>query len=86
MTPRQLSHELRTARTPALAKRRAIVSLSLASAGIVGFLALYQFGTVRRLPDVKRGIFDADEVRFHAFVRRENFSRAFLDRPERTRV
>lgn len=62
MTPRQLSHELRTARTPALAKRRAIVSLSLASAGIVGFLALYQFGIVRRLPDVKRGIFDAERV------------------------
>ena len=62
MTPRQLSRELRTARTPALAKRRAIVGLSLASAGIMGFLALYQFGVVRHLPDARRGRWDAERV------------------------
>jgi hypothetical protein len=51
--PRVVRRELR--HDPRLAPRRAIIGLSLAAAGAMGVVALYQTGVLRRLPLARAG-------------------------------
>ena len=49
--PEQLSEELRHGHGEFLEERRAMASLSLFSAGIMGMIGLYQIGVLKRLPE-----------------------------------
>ena len=49
--PEQLSDELRHGRGEFLEERRAVASLSLFSAGIMGMIGLYQIGVLKKLPE-----------------------------------
>ena len=62
MSPSQLSRELRTADTPELSRRRAVVALSNvgALAGLV--VSLYQTGVISHLPDLPGKLWNADKV------------------------
>ena len=60
--PSQLSRELRRGESDALARRRAVVCLSLGSAAVMGVIALYQSGVVKRLPDPPLDVFDSNRV------------------------
>ena len=62
MDPTRLSRELRTGRSPDLARRRWIVGLSLFGAAVGGLVGAYQMGMVRRLPDPPVGPFDSERV------------------------
>ncbi len=63
LSPSRLSDELRTDRSPDLARRRVGIALSLIGAAIGGVVSLYQTGITRRLPDILPGdIFDAEQV------------------------
>lgn len=57
-----LSIDLRTSANPALRRRRGIVALSLAAAGSMGLITLYQMGLIRHLPEPPLRRFDADRV------------------------
>lgn len=59
---RRLSRELREDSGGFLESRRAIVGLSLFSAGLMGLIALYQIGIIRRVPDPPLPGFDSDRV------------------------
>ena len=58
----QISRDLRRGHDPDLARRRGVVALSLAAAGSMGLVALYQTGIIRHLPDPPLRHFDADRV------------------------
>lgn len=60
--PDQLSAELRHGTGEFLDERRAVVSLSLFSAGIMGLIGLYQVGILRRLPEPPLPHMDTDRV------------------------
>jgi hypothetical protein len=60
--PAALSAWWRHGRGDALARRRRIIGLSLASVGLNGLLALYQTGIVKRLPDPPLPIFNSEKV------------------------
>lgn len=60
MTPEQLSRELRLGDGPLLARRRAIVGLSLVSIASMGVISLYQTGIIKHLPEPPG--FNADKV------------------------
>ncbi len=62
MKPAQLSRELRKGESPFLKRRRGIVGLSLAAAGSMGVISLYQMGMIRHLPEPPLPGLDADEV------------------------
>ncbi len=62
MKPEDLSEQLRQGSGPFLARRRAVAGLSLAAAGSMGLIALYQLGLIRHLPDLPLPYFDADKV------------------------
>lgn len=62
MRPQQLSHELREGKTPALAKRRWVMGLSMVGAAAGAIVALYQTGVIKHLPDPPLKIFDSDRV------------------------
>lgn len=62
MTPKQLSHELRTSDGDFLAERRSVIVLSLTAIGCMGLIALYQTGIIKRLPDLPLPMMDADKV------------------------
>lgn len=57
-----LSRELRTGDDPRLTRRRGIVALSLAAAGAMGVIALYQMGIIKHLPEPPLPHMDADKV------------------------
>ena len=60
--PEELSAQLRHGLGPYLARRRGVVGLSLAAAGSLGLIALYQVGIIKHLPDPPLPYFDADKV------------------------
>lgn len=62
MNPTELSHDLREARSPDLTRRRWIIGLSIANAGIGALVGAYQTGIIGHLPDPPIGPFDADKV------------------------
>jgi hypothetical protein len=62
MTPEALSCEWRTETGPLLAERRAIAGLSLLAMGAMGFIALYQTGIIKGLPDPPLPGFNANAV------------------------
>jgi uncharacterized membrane protein len=62
MKPEQLSHELRRASGPHLKRRRGVVGLSLAAAGSMGVISLYQMGIIGHLPEPPLPGLDADKV------------------------
>jgi hypothetical protein len=62
MNPRQLSHELRTAVTADLTRRRWIIGLSLVGAAMGQIVTLYQTGIIGHLPDPPLSLFDSDRV------------------------
>lgn len=62
MTPADLSKELRTSSGDFLEERRGIVVASLAAAGCMGLIALYQIGVIKHLPEPDLPGLDADKV------------------------
>lgn len=60
--PTVLSRELRHATSPFLARRRAVIALSLAASGVMGLISLYQTGILRHLPEPPLPRLDADTV------------------------
>lgn len=62
MTPDELSNQLRHASAPPLNRRRRIFGLSLAAAGSMGAISLYQLGIIRHLPEPPLPRLDADKV------------------------
>jgi uncharacterized membrane protein len=58
----ELGRELRTDKSADLRRRRSIFGLSLAAAGSMGFIALYQLGLIRHLPDPPLPKMNADRV------------------------
>jgi uncharacterized membrane protein len=63
LAPADLSRELRTGRSPDLARRRWAIGLSVVGSAIGGIVTLYQTGIVKRLPDILPGkVFDAEKV------------------------
>lgn len=62
MTPAELGAALREGEGGDLARRRAIVTLSLAAIAALGITALYQVGVIRHVPEPPLPGFDADRV------------------------
>ncbi|MEX2080096.1 MAG: vitamin K epoxide reductase, partial [Dehalococcoidia bacterium] len=60
--PGRLSHELRTSDDPFLARRRQVVARSLLSSASMGLIAAYQIGLIRRVPEPRLPLLDADKV------------------------
>lgn len=61
-TPRTLSQEWRAGEGGYLRQRRAVVALSLAAAGAMGMIGLYQTGIIRHLPEPPVPFFNADRI------------------------
>jgi hypothetical protein len=61
-TPAELSRELRQGDTPFLKRRRGIIGLSLFSCSVLGAVALYQTGVLKKLPQPRGRFFDAANV------------------------
>jgi len=57
-----LSCELRHTSGPFLARRRAVIVLSLAASSVMGLITLYQTGILRHLPEPQLSGLDADTV------------------------
>ena len=62
MRAKALSQELRESEGGYLRQRRGIVALGMAAAGSMAFIALYQIGILRHLPEPPLPGFDADKV------------------------
>jgi hypothetical protein len=62
VSPEELSADLREGSGRFLKNRRAIVGLSLFSAGVMGGIALYQMGILKRIPEPNWQGFDAEKV------------------------
>lgn len=62
MTPNQLSKELREGSGDFIEERRSVIALSLTAIGCMGLIALYQYGIIRRLPDLPLPFMDAEKV------------------------
>ena len=62
MEAADLSHAVRTTDDAAMRRRRGIVALSLAAAGSMGMITLYQCGLIRHLPEPPLPRLDADKV------------------------
>jgi uncharacterized membrane protein len=62
MKPEELSRQFRGGKSGFLARRRGAVALSLAAAGSLGLVALYQMGIIRHVPKPPLPYLDADEV------------------------
>lgn len=57
-----VSDDLRRRSGPMLTRRRRVAGLSLAAAGSLGVVSLYQLGLVRHLPEPPLPLLDADRV------------------------
>ncbi|HTU43984.1 MAG TPA: vitamin K epoxide reductase family protein [Bryobacteraceae bacterium] len=62
ITPDELSRELRQGYSPFLKRRRGIIGLCFFSCGVLGAVALYQIGILKKLPEPRRRAFDAEKV------------------------
>ncbi len=62
ISPRKLSHEMRTSNSPYMKRRRIIFGLSLTTIGSMAVIALYQLGIIKHLPDPPLPYFNADKV------------------------
>jgi hypothetical protein len=62
LTPGQLGCELRSGSSRFLKRRRKIVGLALLSSAVLGGVALYQMGIVKKLPGPRWRGFDAERV------------------------
>lgn len=78
MKPALLSQELRNGSTKDMQRRRWIVGLSMLGSAMVKVAALYQIGSVKRLPSVRKGIFDANKVDSSNYAYRFNVPTGFL--------
>ncbi len=61
-TPAELGRELRQGYGPFLKRRRGIIGLSLFSCGVLGAVALYQTGILKKLPEPRARFFNAAKV------------------------
>jgi hypothetical protein len=62
LSPGELSNDLREGSSGFLKNRRAIVGLSLFSAGIMGGIGLFQMGILKKIPEPRWPGFDAERV------------------------
>lgn len=62
LSPEELSSELREGSSGFLKHRRSILGLSLFSAGVMGGIALYQMGILKKLPEPRWIKFNAEKV------------------------
>src|SRR5437660_2771004 len=62
MEPQDLSRAVREASDPTMHRRRGIIGLSLAAAGSMGLIALYQSGVIRHIPEPPLPALNADKV------------------------
>lgn len=62
MEPGRLSYELRNGGDESLQRRRKVVGLSLAAAGSMAVISLYQMGLIKRLPEPPIPGLDAEKV------------------------
>jgi Vitamin K epoxide reductase family len=62
LTPEELSVDLREGSSGFLKNRRVIVGLSFLSAGVMGGIALYQMGILKKIPEPHWRTFDAEKV------------------------
>lgn len=62
LTPGQLGRELRSGSSRFLKRRRNIVGLAFFSSAVLGGIALYQIGIVKKLPGPRWCGFDAEKV------------------------
>ena len=62
ITPDELSRELRQGYSPFLKRRRGIIGLCFFSCGVLGAVALYQIGILKKLPEPRGRSFDAEKV------------------------
>jgi uncharacterized membrane protein len=62
MDPEHLSRAVREASDSSMRLRRGIIGLSLAAAGSMGLIALYQSGVIRHIPEPPLPALNADKV------------------------
>lgn len=62
MSLEELSSDLREGSSRFLKHRRGIVGLSLFSAGVMGGIALYQMGILKKIPEPRWPKFNAEKV------------------------
>src|ERR671934_815921 len=62
MKPETLSEALRTTSDTTMRRRRGVIGLSLAAAGSMGLIGLYQSGVIRHIPEPPLRGLDADKV------------------------
>ncbi len=62
LSPGLLGCELRRGSSPFLKRRRSIVGLAFFSSAVLGSIALYQMGVVKKLPGPRWRGFDAEKV------------------------
>lgn len=62
MRPEELSRQLRRGTDRYLKRRREVVGLSLAAAGSLGIVTLYQIGLIPHVPEPPLPFLDADVV------------------------
>ncbi len=62
ITPDELGRELREGYSPFLKRRRGIIGLCFFSCGVLGAVALYQIGILKKLPEPQGRAFDTAKV------------------------
>lgn len=62
LSPETLGRELRTGSSRFLKRRRSIIGLAFFSSAVLGGIALYQTGMLKKLPGPRRRGFDAEKV------------------------
>ena len=62
LSPEELGRELRQGYSPVLKRRRSIIGLSFFSCAVLGTIALYQIGVIKKLPEPSWKSFDTGKV------------------------
>jgi hypothetical protein len=62
LSPEELSRDLRHGYGPFLKRRRTIIGLSFFSCAVLGTVALYQIGVIKKLPEPRGKSFDTGKV------------------------
>ncbi len=83
MRPEDLSKAIRETRDETMSRRRGVIGLSLAAAGSMGLITLYQSGVIRHIPEPPLPALDADKVdaSAEAFERFEVAAATFTTAP-----